>query len=259
MPNGPWSNRFPEKEMVPIVQALLDIARNHEVRSELPAIDRNVNDFMEAAETGDVLDLESAAIKLYLLLHGAGSAYSSSERQILALKGGYSCISGGLSPLILARKFISPASVVADLGAGNGLQGLLLQRLYPHKKTLQIEISSEMIRVGRIFQSALGIGDDRMEWINNDIADVSLESADFIYIYRPARPSDRGSELYRAIALKLAASRKPVVIFSVADCLPGFLDESFTVYYTDGHLTCFSKQRQTRTDTAGKSEGKGDS
>ncbi len=259
MPNSPWRNRFPEKEMVPIVEALLDLARNDEVCSELPDIHCNVNDFMKAAGAGDILGLESAAIKLYLSLHGAGSAYSSSERQTLGLKGGYSCISGGLSPLIMARKFINPASVVADLGAGNGLQGLLLQRLCPHKRTLQIEISSEMIRVGRIFQRALGIGDERIEWINNDIADVSLESVDFVYIYRPARPSDRGSELYRAIALKLEAIRKPVVIFSVADCLSGFLDKSFTVYYTDGHLTCFSKQSRMSTDTAGKSEGEGDS
>ncbi len=242
MSDNLWDNRFSEEGMVPIVQSLLDLARNDAVRSELPDIDRNVDDFMEVMDAGDTLALETAAIKLYLKLHGAGSSYSSSEREMLALKGGYSCISGGLSPLILARKFIGPSSVVADLGAGNGLQGLLLQRLYPHKRTLQIELSSEMIRVGRIFQRALGISDDRTEWINSDIADVSLEPVDFVYIYRPARPSAVGSEIYQAIALKLAASRKPVVIFSVADCLSRFLDKSFSVHYTDGHLTCFSKE-----------------
>jgi hypothetical protein len=242
MTNNLWANRFSEEEMLPIVQALLDLAHDNAVRSELPDIDQNVGVFIEAAEMGDTSALEAATIKLYLALHSAGYAYSSYERDLLTLKNGYSCISGGLSPLMLAGKYIRLGSVVADLGAGNGLQGLLLQRLYPHKKTLQIELSSEMVRMGRIFQGALGIGDDRMEWINADIADVSLESVDFVYLYRPARPSDSGSGLYRAIALKLAANRKPVVIFSVADCLSGFLDKSFSVSYTDGHLTCFSKK-----------------
>lgn len=242
MTSNLWENIFPGKEMTKVAQALLELAGDDAVRLELPDIGQYVAHLMESLEMKDPSAAEAAVIMLYLALHGAGSAYSSPERERLRLKGGYSCISGGLSPLMMAGKFIVPGSVVADLGAGNGLQGLLLQRLYPHRRTMQIELSSEMIRIGRIFQKALRIGDDRMEWINDDIADVSLEPVDFIYLYRPARPSGSGNDLYRTIALKLAASQKPLVIFSVADCLSGFLDKRFSVFYTDGHLTCYSKE-----------------
>ena len=143
----------------------------------------------------------------------------------------------------MAKKFIKPESIVADLGAGNGLQGLLLQRICPHRKTLQIELSSELIRLGKIFQESLGISSDRIEWIHDDIVNVSIDTADFIYIYRPAKPIDRGRELYQSIARKLSAGNKPLIIFSVADCLAAFLDKRFSVFYTDGHLTCFIKNR----------------
>jgi len=79
--------------------------------------------------------------------------------------------------------FITPDSVVVDLGAGNGLQGLLLQCLSPHRKTLQVELSSEMIRIGRLFQEALGISADRVEWIHDDIVNASIEAADIVYLY----------------------------------------------------------------------------
>jgi hypothetical protein len=65
---------------------------------------------------------------------------------------------------------------------------------------------------------------------------------DFIYIYRPAKPYEGGNELYRAIARKLNALRKPIVVFSVADCLGRFLDKRFKVFYDNGHLTCFLKE-----------------
>jgi hypothetical protein len=112
----------------------------------------------------------------------------------------------------------------------------------PTPKTLQIELSSEMIRVGWIFQQALGISDDRVEWVNDDIANVSIEDVDFVYIYRPARPLGSGRELYQAITCKLAEVRKPLIVFSVADCFAKFLDKRFSIFYTDGHLMCFFKE-----------------
>ena len=233
---------FPERETWKIAQALIALARDEAVQRELPGIGRHAGRLIEAVDRGDSSSVEPAMIELYLTLHGAGSIYSPSERELLDRKRGYSCISGGLFPLVKAGPYIRTGSVVADLGAGNGLQGLLLQHLYPHKKTIQIELSSGMVRMGRILQNALGISGDRVKWINEDIADVALESVDFVYIYRPARPSDSGSDLYRTIALKLASVRKPLVVFSVADCLSEFLDEGFSVFYSDGHLTCFSKE-----------------
>ncbi len=240
--NGPSRGRLPEDKMFQIAQALLELADDDSVRVDMPDIDRPAGICGKAMEKGDHSALELAVTSLYVSLHSAGTGYSPSERNRLNQRSGYSCFSGGLSPLIMAGPFVRPSSIVADLGAGNGLQGLLLQRLYPHKKTLQIELSSEMIRMGRIFQKALGIGDEFVDWINDDITNVSLERADFIYLYRPARPHGSGLSLYQDIAGKLASTRKNLVIFSVADCLSGFLDRSFSVFYTDGHLTCFSKK-----------------
>ncbi len=228
------------KEMM-ISQALLTIAGDGAVKREIPGIDCYAERMVGAMEQGDP-SFEPAMMGLYLKLHGAGSVYSPSERGILNRRQGYSCISGGLDPLIKAGPYVKTESVVADLGAANGLQGLLLQHLYPHRRTLQIELSSGMIRMGRLFQNALGINDDRVTWINKDIADATLESVDFVYVFRPARPSDSGRDLYRTIASKLATVRKPLVVFSVADCLSEFLDEYFSIFYSDGHLTCFSKE-----------------
>lgn len=240
--NNSLKNKFLEKQMVTISQAILELATDDAVRSELPDLDRDVKNFMAAIEEDNPIALEYALVNLYIRLHNAGSKYSPSEREILKMRNGYASYPGGFSPLIKAETFIRPESIVADLGAGNGLQGLLLQRLYPHQKTLQIELSSEMIRVGQILQRVLGISDDRIEWINDDIVNVSIKDIDFIYIYLPARPSERGSELYRAIAHKLAEVQRPLVVFSIADCLAKFLDKDFSIFYTDGHLTCFFRE-----------------
>ena len=234
-------DRFSEKQMAAIAQSLLELAVTDAIRSELPDIGQYVKDFMVAMEEGDSTSLECALLNLYTRLHSAGSMYSPSERELLKKRNGYRCHPGGLSPLIMAEGFIRSESIVADLGAGNGLQGLLLQRICPHRRTLQIELSSEMIRLGRIFQQALGISAGRVEWIHDDIVNVPIEAADFVYIYRPARPLDGGNELYQVIARRLAAGNRPLVIFSVADCLAKFLDRRFSVFYTDGHLTCFVK------------------
>jgi hypothetical protein len=99
-----------------------------------------------------------------------------------------------------------------------------------------------MIRTGRLFQEALGISADRVEWIHDDIVKVSLEAADIVYLYRPARSSRKGLELYQTIARTLASVPKPLMVFSIADCLGQFLDKRFSLFFTDGHLTCFSKR-----------------
>jgi hypothetical protein len=240
--DGLLENKYIEKQTSAITKSLLKLATNTTVQAELPNLDHYVINLRSALKDKELPSFESALLNLYTQLHGAGSGYSPYERDLLTKRKGYSCHPGGLSPLIKAVQFIRPDSIVADLGAGNGLQGLLLQRICPHRETIQIEISSEMIRVGRIFQQALGINADRVEWIHDDIVNVSIEAADFIYIYLPAKPLEGGKEVYEAIARKLSTMRRPLVIFSVADCLAKFLNRQFSIFYTDGHLTCFVKK-----------------
>lgn len=232
-----------EKQINIITQSLLKLASDKDVQAKLPDIKEYVDNLMNEKEKGDIDSQEYALLCLYACLHRAGNKYSPSEIELFRKRNAYSCHPGGLSPLILAEQFINSESVVADLGAGNGLQGLLFQCLYPHRKTLQIELSSELIRVGRIFQKILGISDDRIEWIHDDIVNVSLEDVDFIYLYRPVRPLEGGREVYHIISKKLSAINKPLIIFSVADCLAEFLDERFSIFYSDGHLTCFVKEK----------------
>jgi hypothetical protein len=225
-----------------VIESLLKIGADATVRGEIPDLDFYVNNLSSSLMQRDHSSIESDLLKLYEQLHRAGSVYSPNERKLLTERKGYSCHPGGLSPLIRAVRFVRPESTVADLGAGNGLQGLLLQCLRPHRKTIQIEISSEMIRIGRIFQRALGISGDRIEWIHDDIMNVQIRTVDFIYIYLPAKPVDNGERVYKSIAEKLSMTDGPLVVFSVADCLAKFLGGQFSCFYTDGHLTCFAKQ-----------------
>ncbi|HUO76870.1 MAG TPA: hypothetical protein VMU21_04760 [Thermodesulfovibrionales bacterium] len=242
LPDDSPNHAFQETPMATIAEALLTLATSRVICSELPGIYTHVRNLREAMGRADSLTQETLLVNLYASLHTAGSLYSPSERVLLSKRAGYSCHAGGLSPLIRAEPFITPDSVVVDLGAGNGLQGLLLQCLSPHRRTLQVELSSEMIRIGRLFQEALGISADRVEWIHDDLVNVSVEAADIVYLYRPARTSPDGRELYRTIARKLASVPKPLMVFSVADCLGQFLNEQFSLFFTDGHLTCFSKR-----------------
>jgi hypothetical protein len=235
-------NQKSRKQTPIVINSLLKLATNFIVQAEIPHLDCYVKNLSSALRENDPSSLESNLLNLYTQLHGAGSVYSPYERKLLTERKGYSCYPGGLSPLIKAVQFVKPESIVADLGAGNGLQGLLLQCLSPHRKTIQIEISSEMIRIGRIFQQALGISDDRIEWIHDDIINVSIKTANFIYIYLPAKPLEGGKEVYEAIANKLRMMNRPLVVFSVADCLAKFLNGKFYIFYTDGHLTCFVKE-----------------
>ncbi len=225
-----------------IAEALIEIGTDKTVRLMLPGIEPSMGKLAVALDGEDSPPLESSLVGLYILLHNAGSRYAPEELGMLKKRSGYLNYPGGLLPIVLAEQYIRTETVVFDLGAGNGLQGLLLQRLYPHRKTIQVELSGEMIRIGRIFQHALHIDDERVEWLNDDIMEVPLESADFIYLYRPARPSGSGLDVYRSIAARVAESDRPLVIFSVADCLGRFLDGSLSVVYSDGHLTCFRRE-----------------
>lgn len=196
--------------------------------------------FVDCLENEDPGELEEAFLTLYAHLHMNEARYTPEEREQMDLAGGYWAHAGGLSPILKAAHWISPATVSADLGAGNGLQGLLLQHLYPHQLTIQYEISSEMVRIGQGLQEWLGIPEERVEWIVGDVCDQVFEDIDFYYLYRPVRPStERGEAFYENLAEMLDWGERPIVVFSIADCLKQFLSRRFKTFYNDGHLTCF--------------------
>ena len=197
--------------------------------------------FLAAVEGPDGEALEDAFLLLYAHIHGYEVPYTPEERSRVAETGGYLSHVGGLSPILKAAPFIGPGTVSGDFGAGNGLQGLLIQKLTPHARTVQIEISSQMVEAGRSLQTWLGIPAGRIDWVVGDVSDVSPVGMDFIYLYRPLRPTGPGEDFYRSFAAQIEASQRPVVIFSIADCLRPHLSSDFEIFYSDGHLTCFRR------------------
>jgi len=195
------------------------------------------------ALAGSADGAEAGLAAVYAYLHGAGMTYSADERKKLDDLGGYWCHAGGFAPLWRAAGMIGPDTRLGDYGAGNGLQGLLLQHLYPHRKTTLVEISGPMVAKGRLLQDALAIAPGRVAWIHGSVEAVRPSQFDFIYIYRPLRPErEAGRVFYESFAADLAASRHPVVIFSVADCLKDFIDTSFQLFHDDGQLACFRRE-----------------
>jgi SAM-dependent methyltransferase len=199
----------------------------------------------EALDTGDCEWVHDAFLGLYCYVHGNEAQYTVEERRALDDSGGYWCHAGGLSPLLKGPDWIRPDTVSVDLGAGNGLQLLLLQRLAPHRLAVQIEISSRMVEAGRALQRWLGIPNGRVEWRAADVTTCGVAGFDFVYLYRPVRPQGPGKAFYRRIAAELADAARKVVVFSVADCLGDFLPTTFERFYFDGHLACFRGPRSS--------------
>jgi hypothetical protein len=190
--------------------------------------------------TGGAEELEDAFLKLYAHLHMNEAPYTSDERRQLDAAGGYWNHAGGLSPILKAKPWIGPETISADFGAGNGLQALFLQVLYPHRRTVQIEISKQAVEIGRSLCEWLRVPSERVEWIVDDILNVPSIGYDFIYLYRPVRPEGPGRDFYTRFAREVESEDRPPVIFSIADCLKDFLsDDRYEVFYGDGHLTCF--------------------
>jgi hypothetical protein len=78
-----------------------------------------------------------------------------------------------------------------------------------------------------------------VEWIVDDVLNVSARGYGFIYLYRPVRPDGPGRDFYTRFAREVESEPRPPVIFSIADCLRDFLSDRYEVFYGDGHLTCF--------------------
>lgn len=230
------------EQMASIAVALSRLALEPALLALAPECRGAVDDLLRALDAEDPEMLEARVLHMYSYLHEAGEHYTPEERRKLDARGGYICYAGGLSPILKAAPYIGADTVSVDLGAGNGLQGLLLQTLYPHRKTLQVELSGALVKTGQILQRVLEIPQHRIEWHQRDIADVSLAGVDFVYLYRPVRPRDEGKELYQALAQQLEALPGRVVVFSVADCLGRFLSPHFMSFAFDAHLTCYTKQ-----------------
>jgi hypothetical protein len=190
-------------------------------------------------ELDDGDEIEERFLQLYEHVHMHEAPYTRQERQRMDESGGYWCHAGGPSPILKAGAFIQPHTVSADFGAGNGLQCLLMQKLFPHKLTVQIEISSKMVAIGRELQLWLEIPEDRIDWKVGDVLDQSATGFDLIYLYRPVRPDGKGKSFYERFAADVESHTEPVVIMSVTDCLRPFLPDRFKVVYSDGHLTCY--------------------
>jgi len=184
-------------------------------------------------------EVEERFLELYAHLHMNQAPYSEDERRRMDTARGYWNHAGGLSPILKAEPWINDSTVSADFGAGNGLQGLLLQVLYPHARTVQIEISAQAAEIGEELRRWLGVPCDRIEWVVDDVLDVPAIGFDFIYLYRPVRPEGPGRSFYARFAHEVESEVNPPVIFSIADCLRDFLTDRYEVFYGDGHLTCF--------------------
>lgn len=196
---------------------------------------------LSAAAEGRGDAVEGAFLELYIHLHGYRVPATEAERRVVEETRGYLNHPGGLSPLLKALPFVHGPTVFADFGAGNGLQGLLLQVIRPHRKTIQVEISGRLVEAGRVLQAWLGIEVERVAWIHGDVRAVLPRGMDFVYLYRPVRPEGTGLEFYRTFAARLMEPEGPEFVFSVADCLRPLLSTAFRVFYYDGHLTCFRR------------------
>lgn len=183
--------------------------------------------------------IEEAFLELYAHLHGHEAPYTAEERQQVRESGGYWCHAGGLAPILKAPDFLHPNSVSIDLGAGNGLQLLLMQLLARHRRSVQVEISSRLLAAGRALAAWLGVGTRRLDWRHQDVRRASLVGCDFVYLYRPVKPDGPGASFYQHLVKQLMVAPQPVVVFSIADCLGEFLPSTVAPFYTDGQLTCY--------------------
>ncbi|MFC2173909.1 hypothetical protein ACFLU6_14985 [Acidobacteriota bacterium] len=222
-----------------IENAILTLASSNDIKNEIPGLESRLLRFHEARQSGDDNEREQNLTDLYIHLHSGGALYLPWEREKLTGYSGHTCLPAGLLPVLFARHLVNADTVVADLGAGNGIQGLLLQRLQSHRRTVQVELSAEMIRMGHLYRKILGIDENRLSWIHGDMADFSFDGIDLFYLYRPAKPTGGGDDLYRTVADKLLALTKTAMVFSVADCLEKYLKSGFELLYSNGHITVF--------------------
>jgi hypothetical protein len=221
--------------------ALVTIAEDSEIRSMFPAVDMLLRCYASTRDAGERDEREYRLLRLYLGLHSLGTGYTPDEAGKITEAHGIANLPGGMLPVVAASRLIGSESASADLGAGNGLQGLLLQKLMPHRRTLLVELSSRLLDTGRMLEQALGIDEGKVEWVCGDILDADLSDIDLVYMYRPAKPYREGKALYENIAQRLSAASAGISILSVADCLGPYLGSEFALMHKDGYMTYYRK------------------
>jgi hypothetical protein len=221
----------PEAErLARLIRFLLELPDPPDPYGAFPQWTRLRDAVGKAMEAVDAEAVEERFLELYAHLHMNEASYSSDERRRMDEAGGYWNHAGGLSPILKAGPWITNATVSADFGAGNGLQGLLLQHLYPHAGTVQIEIAGRMAEIGEGLREWLGVPAERVRWEVADVMDVPAVGYGFVYLYRPVRPVGRGRDFYTRFAREVESESQPPVIFSIADCLRDFLGDRYTVF-----------------------------
>lgn len=233
--------RIERQRLIELMDLLATLPEPPDADQLFPQYPRLMDAFLTASRGSDGELFEERFLELYAHLHMHEAPYTTLERNRVDATGGYWSHAGGLSPILKAGSWIRPETISVDLGAGNGLQGLLMQKMYPHSRCCQIEISSAMVEIGRRLQDWLEIPPSQVEWRADDVLETSLGGWGFVYLYRPVRPQGPGESFYRRLANTLEKEPTEVVVFSIADCLGDFLPRTFECFYTDGHLTCYRK------------------
>ena len=237
------------KRLISLMDLLAALPPPPDAAELFPQFSTLRNRLLAASRGDDGELLEERFLEFYAHLHMHEAPYTAAERQRVDATGGYWSHAGGLSPILKAGSWIQPGTVSVDIGAGNGLQALLMQKLYPHSRCCQIEISSVMVDIGRRLQDWLEIPETRVEWRTDDVLQTELGGWNFVYLYRPVRPVGPGEGFYTRLANALEKEPTEVVIFSIADCLGDFLPKTFNRFYTDGHLTCYRKPANTHSSS----------
>ena len=112
-----------------LVLRFLTLSKPPENASLFPRFGDLQHRLEKVAVGGTGEEIEDAFLELYAHVHMNEAPYTSDERRQMDEAGGYWNHAGGLSPILKAGPWINPDTISADFGAGNGLQGLLLQLL----------------------------------------------------------------------------------------------------------------------------------
>lgn len=220
-----------------IEQALLELSADARISAMSPDVALAREAYMEArgCRSAPVIERDCALLELYLCLHRLGTRYEEHEAQQLRAQSGCANQPSGLWPLMVASRLMTERACFADLGCGNGLQGLLLQRLQPHRLTIQVELASSLVQTGKLMQQVFGIAEARVQWHCCDIAHAPVQEANLYYIYRPSKPHGQGHALYQGILQKLCCKESGAVVLSVANCMPA--PEGARELYRDDTVT----------------------
>ncbi len=82
----------------------------------------------------------------------------------------------------LRAAWVTPCDIVYDLGSGDGRVVVIAARDYCVRKAVGVEIDPVLVEVARAYARIYGVA-DRVEIIEGDFMEISLEDATLVYIY----------------------------------------------------------------------------